>query len=185
MSLISGQATTFDYLHQPWVYDPDLGPIVAPRAPESGEGLYRYKLQGNEWFVEKNPSPTSEDVFKARFDANIQRTVQMAFANDDEFVDSEEEQESSSSPPPTPMSSSCPTIRHVVKRPPLPSRPSSHVPRLDKNAHNDALLKAQGCVVAPKLRESNGRMDMRIYDPQSGKHFRSRLEAMRFFNISQ
>jgi hypothetical protein len=184
MSLISSQALTFDYLRQPWVYDPDLGPIVAPRTEKSGEGAYRYTFKEGSWFVEKNASPTPESEFRARFDANIQRTVHAAFANDDEFFD----EDSSSSSPPAPSSSPpsqsvAPIERSlpkVVRRP----LPRSHTPRLDKNAHYDALLKEQGCVIAPKLRESNGRMDMHIYDPQSGKQFRSRLEAMRFFSIS-
>jgi len=171
MPLISSQATTLDYLRQPWVYDPDIGPIVAPRAPQSGDGMYRYKFGNADWVVEKNPSPTTEMEFRARFEDNIQR-----ISAKDEFVDSDEEP----SPPPPPSLSSLAPVRQVVKRPPV----SSHLPRLDKNAHYDALLKEQGCVIAPKKRESTGRMDMQIYDSASGKRFRSRLEAMRFFNIT-
>ena len=96
MSLISNQALTFDYLHQQWVYDPDLGPILAPRAEKSGDGAYRYTLKDNAWFVERNASPTPESEFRARLDASIQRTVKAAFANDDEFVDEDEESSSPS-----------------------------------------------------------------------------------------
>jgi len=39
----SGQATTFDKLKQPWIWNDDLGPLVAPRADGVGDGAYVYQ----------------------------------------------------------------------------------------------------------------------------------------------
>lgn len=196
MTLISSQATTLDYLQVPWVYDPNIGPKVAPREPQSGDGMYRYALQNGEWVVEKNPSPTAESEFQRRFDESIERTMQCVRAqrmaeSEVNFSDSDDAESD-----PNPAKSACTqtsapsTARMVsvtnasrVARLKVCLKNPNSAPRVDKNASYDAMLRERGCVIDPVKRESNGRMDMRILDPVSGKRFRSRLEAMRFFGI--
>jgi len=202
-SLISSQAITFDYLRMPWTYDPDLGPLVAVRVHEAGDGMYRYVMKEGKLAVERNPHPTEETEFRRRFDASIERTMRRvreeqqrdeldgsdgldassdefcasnhanhyadAVDSDDEFYNNLEAQDESNQ------------VRKYVKR---KSCPSSRRSIAKDKSSIDTLLVERGCVFASEKRESNGRMDIRIHHPESGRRFRSRLEAMRFLGIT-
>ena len=202
-SLISSQAITFDYLRMPWTYDPNLGPLVAVPEHNAGDGMYRYVMQEGKLAVERNPHPTEECEFRRRFDASIERTMRRvreqqqrdeldgsddpgassdefctwnrashnadAVDSDDEFCNNLEAQNESSQ------------VRKYVKS---KSCSSSRRSTATDKSSIDALLVERGCIFASEKRESNGRMDIRIHHPESGKRFRSRLEAMRFLGIT-
>ena len=201
-SLISNQAITFDYLRMPWTYDPDLGPIVAFPVHEAGDGMYRYVMKEEKLIVERNPHPTEESEFRRRFDASIERTMRRvreqqqrdeldgsddpgassdefcvsnhanrnadAVDSDDEFCHNLEAQNESSQVRKYVKSKSCSSSRRSISK---------------NKSSIDTLLVERGCVFASEKRESNGRMDIRIHHPESGRRFRSRLEAMRFLGI--
>lgn len=203
-SLISSQAITFDYLKMPWTYDPDLGPLVANRVDGAGDGMYRYVLKAGELIVERNPRPAEKTAFRRRFDASIEQTMRLvreqqqndrsnapddSDESSDEFcvlehaddravvVDSDDEFCNNSKAD----SESSQVRKYIVKS---KSCPSSRRSISKDNSSIDALLVERGYVFASEKRESNGRMDIRIHHPESGKRFRSRLEAMRFLCIT-
>lgn len=172
-----GQAATFDEVCMPWVYDPDVGPIVAPSAPYAGDGKFRYRpLEGGGTTVELNPNPTPESEFDRRFSVSLQATV--AAAREVPHLDRDSHADSSdgdsgdegSEEEDARESARCASRSRNSAGPRPRTASGGGESTIDPNLPD-------GWTIERKRRES-GRTDLYVHSPE-GTIFRSKAEALR------
>ena len=171
-----GQAVTFDQLEIPWVYDPNVGPLVAERVDGSGDGMYRYTADDEgRIVVQRNPEPTAESVFHALRVACFERVcasvdaqyAEDALARERRGVESGDD---SSEGVVEEVEGAKEDVRGVDE----PAVRGSKCVKRRRRSAMDALL--DDCTIHTSTR-TNGRIDLTIETPDGRKH-RSKVQAL-------
>lgn len=157
-----------DSLRQPWVYDPDVGVIMAS-VDEGGDGAFRYERRDHgSVVVVPNPTPTPSDEMQRRFDESLQRVFALV-----EKGRSRRRQVPSPSPSPSPPAS-------AVSEAPKPMKPTRTVRR--KGTHDRDAFMAR-CTIHRVARTDKSRSDMTVITPDGAK-FRSIATAIQHMSAA-
>jgi len=168
------QELTMDSLHQPWVYDPNVGVVVAS-VDEGGDGAFRYeRCDDGGVVVVPNPTPTTSDEMQRRFDESLQRVFALVGKGR-----SRRRQAPSPSPSPWPSPSPSPTASTVSEASP-PMKPRRTVRRKGAN-DRDAFMSR--CTIHRVARADKSRSDMTVITPDGAK-FRSIATAVQHMSAA-
>lgn len=162
------QEQALDALGQPWVYDPDVGVIVAP-VDDGGDGAYRYERQDGQVCIVPNPAPTSSEEMQARYDAMLRRVfeaVERSLAAEAERSARRAARRPARSPSPE---------GDPVEDEELPAHPEKPRRQRTEDAADAALLDR--CTIQRTQRSNSSRYDMVIITPD-GFRFRSKVSAL-------
>jgi len=186
------QADTFDRLHMPWTYDPDVGPIVASPVAGRGDGAFMYASIPDlerSLRVVPNPTPKTEAEFAEMRKQNLQRLLQSMAARGDfrhHATDSDSEHECVA----TSQSEVLITDNgHRIAQTSESSLRNKRVRTCDERttssrasmSDQDARLAAGGFTIHEKPRPNGGRVDLCII-AANGRKFRSKSSALAYFD---
>lgn len=156
------QEVTMDRLRQPWVYDPNVGVIIAS-VDEGGDGAFRYERRDNgSVIVVPNPTPTTSDEMQRRFDESLQRVFALV-----------EKGHSRRCQGPSPSSSPSPPASTMSKT----TRPMKPTRTVRRKGTKDTDAFMSRCTIHRVARIDKSRSDMTIITPDGAK-FRSIVTAV-------
>lgn len=186
------QADTFDELHMPWTYDPDVGPIVASPVAGRGDGAFMYASETDlkrPLRVVPNPTPKTEAEFAAMRKQNLQRLLQAMEArgdfrrnatdsdSEDECVATSQSEVSNTDDGHRLAQANESSLRNKRLRKCNGRMTSSRASTSDQ----DARLAAAGFTVHERPRPNGGRVDLCII-AANGRKFRSKSSALAYFD---
>ena len=161
------QGDTFDALKVPYIFDNDIGPIVAPQVAGCGDGKWVY--DDNMCIVETTHNPTrAQELARARalraqeahkFIMEWKETKMTAVDVNDGGGDIDDDDDD---------------YIDIDKLAPINKKQKTSVPRTQERMNEGELLSM--CEIIQRTRASTGRVDLMIVTPD-GHKFRSKSAA--------